>query len=82
MTCFSAVEKTNRRQNFHKLPFVMIVMILTTSSLSHSMNIFIWFKCGANFRKICNLWVAPPFLAVLPHKVNIMGDSMIDRDLS
>ena len=43
MTYFSAVERTNKPQNYHKLPFVMIVMILTTSSLSHSRKIFIWF---------------------------------------
>ena len=82
MTYFIAVERTNRPQNYHKLPFVMIVIILTTSSLSHSRKIFNWFEFRANFRKICNLRVTPPFLAVLPHKVNIMGDSMIDRDLS
>ena len=31
MTYFSAVEETNRHQNYHVLPFAMIVMILTTS---------------------------------------------------
>ena len=36
MTYFSAVEKTNKPQNYHKLPFVMIVIILTTSSLSYN----------------------------------------------
>ena len=40
MTYFNAVERTNRPQNYHKFPFVMIVMILTTSSLSHSRKFY------------------------------------------
>ena len=43
MTHFSAVEKTNRPRNYHKLPFVMIVLILTTIPFPYSRNIFIWF---------------------------------------
>ena len=52
MTHFSAVEKTNRPRNYHKLPFVIIVMILTVLARSGIQGTFSFgFNVGQIFGK-------------------------------